>query len=199
MTYQSPLVSVADMYDELVATGRTRRAAGIELQRALADRAIMLVDCCDRPYDEGQLVSAAIKVIEAAMDWPKVSSSEIHHEGLHLRAYVRAARFQFEAVCGLSESPAPSPVHRKTGAGHPDEYDWDEGKQFVMQELERRGDPTRPENRTKDWRSKTDIARKLIDHLTRFGDDDAGPDLSTARGRVRGWLDEFQQLKSEQN
>ena len=89
------------------------------------------------------------------------------------------------------EPPAPA---RKSSAGRPKEYDWDEGKQFAMRELERDGDPRKPENHMKDWRSQEDLVRRVANHLD---DGEGGPDHSVVRRYVPDWLNEFEKRETK--
>jgi hypothetical protein len=101
-----------------------------------------------------------------------------------------------------SRKPTPKRKRRKANqasrAGAPEEHDWEEGKLFVMQELKTRGNPLDKNNQTKGWKTITDVAKLVIDHLVKLSKEEGyeGPDLSTARGRVADWIEEF---KSKRN
>jgi hypothetical protein len=49
--------------------------------------------------------------------------------------------------------------------GHPEEYDWGEGIQFMRRELDKRGDPRNPINAVEGWRSDADVARSVAAHI----------------------------------
>jgi hypothetical protein len=97
--------------------------------------------------------------------------------------------------------PTPKKKRRKTKqaphAGAPEQHDWEEGKLFVMQELKTRGSPL-DKNQVKGWKSKSDVARLLIDHFEHLpgGKPGSGPDMSTARGKVSDWIQEFEGKRS---
>jgi hypothetical protein len=60
-----------------------------------------------------------------------------------------------------AEESMPEPARR----GHPKEYDWDEGLQFMRRELDERGDPKNPINAVEGWRSDADVARLVAAHV----------------------------------
>ena len=92
--------------------------------------------------------------------------------------------------------PAPKKKRRKakqaSRSGAPEQHDWEEGKLFVMQELKSRGSPLDKNNQTKGWKTISDVARLVIDHLEKLSDDGVGPDMSTTRGKVSDWIKEFE-------
>ncbi|MFZ2081641.1 MAG: hypothetical protein WAV38_34330, partial [Xanthobacteraceae bacterium] len=71
---------------------------------------------------------------------------------------------------------------RTSRAGRPDDHDWIEGKQYLMKELESRGSPRDPKNHVKGWRSDSDAAKLMCDHLEDL--DGKAPDRSTARKKA---------------
>jgi hypothetical protein len=98
---------------------------------------------------------------------------------------------------------APKKKRRKgkqaSRSGAPEQHDWDEGELFVMQELETRGNPLDKNNQTKGWKTISDVARILRTHLEKISKDDSyvAPDMSTARGRVSGWIEKFKRRQAE--
>src|SRR5215471_1189138 len=95
------------------------------------------------------------------------------------------------------KTPAPkkkrSKAKQASRAGAPEQHDWEEGKLFVMQELKTRGNPLDKSDQTKGWKTISDVAKLVIDHLKKISKDKdyEGSDPSTARGRVSGWIKEF--------
>jgi hypothetical protein len=89
-------------------------------------------------------------------------------------------------------APSVGMPQRKGRAGPPEKYDWEEGKLYVMRELEQNGDPTQTENQKERWRTQTDVANKLRDHLEKVTG--TRPDLTRARRKVKIWIEEFQRV-----
>ena|SRR5215813_5867969 len=89
------------------------------------------------------------------------------------------------------------PTTPKSGAGHPEDYDWDEAEQFAMRELESCGDPRKVENRVPGWRSQEDLVRAVVLHLETLSKDGTGPDPATVRKRAPAWLDKFEKHKAK--
>jgi hypothetical protein len=63
-------------------------------------------------------------------------------------------------------------------------YDWVEAELFVNQRWEQWGDPCDDQNQRDGWRSDSDIAKHVLEHLAKLAPDIEPPDLST----VRKWL-----------
>jgi hypothetical protein len=63
----------------------------------------------------------------------------------------------------------PAPAKPGGQRGPPVRYDWDEGFQFMRQELGKRGDPRDPLNKVDGWRVDADVARLVAAHLARDG------------------------------
>jgi hypothetical protein len=85
--------------------------------------------------------------------------------------------------------PAP---HAEPG-GRPEEHDWEEARLYALKLLSERGDPTNEADQVKGWKSKTDLAKAVLNHLK------TDPDLSTVRGKVPEWLAEFHKAQVAQN
>jgi len=92
--------------------------------------------------------------------------------------------------------PTPKKKRRKAKlarrAGAPEQHDWEEGKLFVMQELETRGNPLDKNNQIKGWKTISDVAKLVRDHLGKLSKDGVRPDMSTTRGKVPAWIEEFE-------
>jgi hypothetical protein len=61
--------------------------------------------------------------------------------------------------------PEEIPVEKKSNAGAPPQYDWEEASLYVGQLWKELGDPREPSNATDKWRTDLDIARRVADHL----------------------------------
>jgi hypothetical protein len=88
-------------------------------------------------------------------------------------------------IAGLIPT-APAPVGQP---GPPEQYDWDEGFQFMRQELDKRGDPKDPLNeRPKGWRADADVARAVAAHIAIDGQE---PDFKhtgrVIRPKLKAW------------
>jgi len=119
------------------------------------------------------------------------------------RCRIVVPRENLDAFLKASEALRKSTLKKKrrktkgaSRAGAPEEHDWEEGKLFVMQELKTRGNPIDKNNQTKGWRTISDVAKLLIDHLEELSKDGVGPDMSTARGKVSDWIEEFERKRS---
>jgi len=119
------------------------------------------------------------------------------------RCRIVVPRENLDAFLKASEALRKSTLKKKrrktkgaSRAGAPEEHDWEEGKLFVMQELKTRGNPLDKNNQTKGWRTISDVAKLLIDHLEELSKDGVGPDMSTARGKVSDWIEEFERKRS---
>jgi hypothetical protein len=80
-------------------------------------------------------------------------------------------------------------TNRPSRVGAPEEYDWEEGKQFLLNELKRRGSPREKVNRTNAWKSVSDAARLVAKHLAKR---DQHPDFTTIRKKTTAWIEEFE-------
>jgi hypothetical protein len=100
------------------------------------------------------------------------------------------------------KEPTPKRKRRKakqpSGAGAPEQHDWEEGEMFAMQELTAKGNPLDKKNQTKGWKTISDLATLVRDHLKVLSKDKdyAGPDMSTTRGKASGWIKKFQRKRS---
>jgi hypothetical protein len=100
MPYQGILVSIDEMFDELVRSGRERHAAAIELQRALDDGAIVVI-FNDEPL-RPEFRAGIGEMLRAFVADPR--QAHLHFGwATDIMTYGRALRAQFENVCGLSK------------------------------------------------------------------------------------------------
>jgi hypothetical protein len=101
---------------------------------------------------------------------------------------------------GQRETDAPGETEERTKRrGPPHQYDWDEGFQFMRQQLDRRGDPLLPDNAEAGWRSDADVVRAVADHIALPGEEPEDPprqpDFRHAKRRVGPELEKW---RSEQ-
>jgi hypothetical protein len=75
------------------------------------------------------------------------------------------------------------PPSEKRRRGRKPTHDWEEAGLFFEQEWDKRGDPADEQNKGDGWKSDSDVARHVLEHLTRLPSP-TEPDLST----VRKWL-----------
>jgi hypothetical protein len=86
------------------------------------------------------------------------------------------------------EEPAPgtepAPMAESAGGrGRPPEYDWPDGIAFAEQQLNQRGDPKQPENRTVGWRCDADVGKAVITYLAKHNGG-REPDIKNAMKRI---------------
>jgi len=97
---------------------------------------------------------------------------------------------------------APKKKRRKakqpSSAGAPEQHDWEEGRLFAMQELKTRGNPLDKNNQIKGWKTISDLATLVRNHLKDLSKDKgyAGPDMSTTRGKASDFIKEFERERS---
>jgi hypothetical protein len=89
-----------------------------------------------------------------------------------------------------SPSPAKS-TRQKSTAGRARVHDRDEAIAFAKKLLADRGDPKQALNATTGWRSDTDIARHVADHLEKHDKEQAPPEVSTVSKWLRPVLGEY--------
>jgi hypothetical protein len=126
MPYRGKSVSLEEMLDILTGHGRTEAVAVLELERALEDKAIILI-LRDGSDHEGEALYRALSdtemsaVISLLRDIPNrthIPSMRAWNAPIAMFRAARAIRMQFETVCGLVDAqPAPSvagvPMSRK--------------------------------------------------------------------------------------
>ena len=100
--YRTPLPSIAEMFDELIAAGRTADVACRDLRNMIRDGAITLMDFHDPPQTSEWLINGALLVIDA---FRTKTRSLPHLYPAYFTDGVVAARSQFESAAGLSTSP----------------------------------------------------------------------------------------------
>jgi hypothetical protein len=86
----------------------------------------------------------------------------------------------------------------QSGPGAPEQYHWDDAFKFMRDLLDKRGDPKKPENRVRDWRSNADVARAVMRYLE--GEWEEFPDFKhterVIRPELKNWRKEQEQKRS---
>jgi len=102
MPYRSDRVGVAQMFDELVAAGRTRHAAAVELGNALSDRAIILNFAGEVVIEEIASIAQCLRdfAVDPTYRPPGIGSAR----WIFVMGQAEADRMQFEAACQLRPS-----------------------------------------------------------------------------------------------
>jgi hypothetical protein len=99
--YKTPLPSVPEMIDELVAAGRTLDAACAELRNIIRDGAVILLDCHNPPQTNDWLINGALVIIDV------IRRKERHAPWLYPAYFsdgVVVLREQFEVAARLAIS-----------------------------------------------------------------------------------------------
>jgi hypothetical protein len=116
MPYRGKSVSIAEMLDILVDSGRTEAAAALEIERAIEDQSIVLL-LPNGSDERGETLYVQMSplgrshVIAFVRAFPnRMQNSLSTHARLPLQMIqaARAIRSQFEDACGLSAESAPS-------------------------------------------------------------------------------------------
>jgi hypothetical protein len=178
--YKSPVIPILDMLDELIANGRDKRQAAKEIEGALRDGAIVLVDRNHSPWSDQQNVAAAIKVFKVFINgW---RPSEVAFEASHL-PLVYVERTQFEQVFGLPLSEAVDDLRPEKnrgsgpkGEGRPrgrkPKYNSDVIETRIFELMDHHG-PFSPDD--PEWDVQARLEEKLIE------------EFPASESTVRGW------------
>jgi hypothetical protein len=141
--------------------------------------------------------------IEEAMFGPPVQehvfayTSSIVLDSVAFDAFFRVAGLPPTEPASPSPQVEPEPESGTPARrGPPERYDWDEGFQFMRQELDTRGDPANPINAEEGWRSDADVARLVAAHIA-IGDQQ--PDLKHTARTIRPQLAEWRAKQAERN
>jgi hypothetical protein len=121
--------------------------------------------------------------------WPLIEAERLYAES----GSESAAREPEPAPPSRQVEPEPPQPARR---GPPEKYDWDEGFQFMRSELDKRGDPKKPINAVKGWRSDADVARLVAAHIA-IGDQQ--PDHKHTARVIRPKLKEWRAEQAKRN
>ena len=104
MAYQSQLLSVPELFDELVNAGRTQEQAGREIEQALRDGALKLLDMSEPQREDSKIIGEAIQFLHSLVKQDRTMINP--YLAMNVRKLF-ALRFNFEAVCGLVVTDTP--------------------------------------------------------------------------------------------
>jgi hypothetical protein len=88
------------------------------------------------------------------------------------------------------------PPGPRTRRGAPIQYDWDDAKLFVFQELDAHGDFAVAENRVKGWRSQNDLVSKLQEYMESAPGGGRAPSDSSAKKFVADCVAEWRTVNN---
>jgi hypothetical protein len=200
------LGSSEDAKDELNALLRSRPSAKRQVS-ASGEETPSFVDT-EFWQNEATLsvVIDADGVDHIAVHYTDYSLSDGHAEFFVRTADIERAERLYPTIAaslpvpGKERKPAPKKKRRKakqaSGAGAPEQHDWEEGELFVMRELKTRGNPLDKKHQTKGWKTISDVAKLARGHLQKHSEDGVGPDMSTTRGKVSGWIKKFERERN---
>jgi hypothetical protein len=135
MTYRSPVLSVPELFDELMARGRAARQAGIEMIRAIEDGKLTFLEMkreiqggaltfvvpqpmpCEDQTTVAKWVVQTIQAYIAAFEvWPRQAGPSLMLGVPEYVSALRVLRSQCEALFGLAREAEQSPAERLTEA-----------------------------------------------------------------------------------
>jgi hypothetical protein len=175
--------SLDDLISELVARGSSQRDAVLQTIRDIENNAFICLD----EYGDASAEDVKLWILQQLQSfaaWRPGTRPPALLAGT--TEYVRNLRFRRIERKGSA----------RAGAGHPEEFDWIEAEQYAMVLLKARGDPTNRLNQVEGWRSKTDFANAVLDHLQKRAsiNGEEVPSLNTVRNKVPAWLKKFAAL-----
>jgi hypothetical protein len=106
--YRGLTIAFSEMFDELLANGRSQQQAAAELKGALINGALTLWDLHEPAWSDDQLLSAAFNVLKAfAARAQGIGAVPFLHAEYFKN--VVAPRAQFDVVLGLAADPHSDP------------------------------------------------------------------------------------------
>jgi hypothetical protein len=93
------------MLEQLLANGRSRIEATVELSDALKHGALKLFDLHEPPWEEDHLLRAALRLIDAFRQNAKGAGAVPFGDTARFSKGVVALRMQFDLVFGLAVDP----------------------------------------------------------------------------------------------
>lgn len=144
---------------------------------------------------DGWLVDPSAKMPGLSWYWPiEISRSDLAYILKQMASLARpSTQARQQAKSAETQRQRKKKASPNKPGGRPNEHDWEEAGLFALKLLSERGDPTIERNQVEGWKSKTDLANAVLEHLK------SSPDLSTVRRKVPVWLAEFQKSQSAQN
>jgi hypothetical protein len=174
-------LTLENLVGELTASGIPLRQAVLKTITELENRTVRWLDPSSKPWgSEDQILGWIVQLLQGFANnrRPSMINGSIDY----------VAHLRFFRVEQMSSARA--------GAGRPEQNDWDDAGQCALELLKSRGDPTDPLNQRDGWRSKTDVAKAVLDYLEKRSEKtgDAPPSLNRVRAKVPEWLKKYRAL-----
>jgi hypothetical protein len=184
MSEQPLFRSLDDLISELTSRGSPHREAVLQVKRELENGDLIVLDPHRDPWSEAQVLLWVEQVLQNFANWKPGARLPSMQQGVP--DYVSRLRF-----CRVKQKGSA-----RAGAGRREQFDWDDAEQCAIVLLNERGDPTDSLNQLDGWRSKTDLAKAVLDYLEKRAEKtgDAVPSLNRVRTKVPEWLKRFHAL-----
>ena len=102
---------------------------------------------------------------------------------------MRADEVTFRRGIQVAGQQAPAEITEpRQRRGAPQQYDWDDAKQFVIRELDTNGDFDNPAKQFEGWHSQNDLVSKLLTYMASRAEE---PSPSSAKKYVARWVSEW--------
>lgn len=173
MPGQPQLRTMDDLLNDLMSRGIPHRDAVLQTIREIENGDIASTD------PEPQHRKWIVEFLQSLANWKPGARPPTMLFGMP--GYLDRVRFY---------RPEPVTAARR-GAGRPAEIDWIEADEAAAKLLNERGDPTDPKDKTKGWRSKSDLARAVLDHFEQLAakNGEKVPALNKLRDRSTDWIE----------
>jgi hypothetical protein len=185
MSKETTARTLDDLLAEATKASGSQRDAALGLIREIENGEIACFDPHETPLGETQVLRWIVTFLESLANWKPGARPPSLLFGVP--EYLRHLRFSRIKLKGRARS----------GAGRPDEYDWEDAKLYFLHLVKERGDPEDPAEQDKGWRSKTDVSKTILGYMEKRAEKagTGAPDLSTIRRRVSPWLTEWRAQK----
>jgi hypothetical protein len=184
MSEQSLFVSLEDLISALTSRGISQRDAALQIKRELENDDIFVFDPHSNPWAAEEVLKWQVKILQSLADWkPGARHPQMQIGTAEYVSHLRYCRIE-------QKGPA------RVGAGKREQFDWGDAEMFAMNLFKTKGDPTNSLDQVKGWRSKSDVAKKVLDYLEKRArkENSSAPDLNTVRNKVPDWLKKFRAL-----
>jgi hypothetical protein len=190
----------AKAYAALVERGMTEVEAAEELTAKISTFALLIKPhrLPDRQYGPSWITNPIVdfRAGTIAMPLQPAPSGLPSWDDLHPRltpVLFDVRQDQFESLWPAAENPM-KPLKPKRG--RPFEYDWIEGEAFAHHVMDRRGDPTNPNDQADEWKTESDLARLIAKHLSKDGADNE-PDFGLTRKKAKEFIESWRARQRE--
>lgn len=109
-------------------------------------------------------------------------------------AWIFVSRIDFESWSQPNATQSTGPRQRR---GAPNQYDWDDARQFVIRELNLHGDFDIPANQSEKWRTQTHLVGRLQNYMATRPGGGRMPSDSGAKANVARWVTEWRKAGSQ--